>query len=288
MQLFYIIMRFLCAFILFLLKIRNHEQFNFQILIFDDIPRMTKEERHNIIIDKVRIKRRVSSNDLSEELEVSKDTVRRDLEELSSLGLLTKVHGGAVSTVQKLYHYNENAIFDHDNKLIVAKKTISLIKDGMVVIMSGGTTNLLVAKLLPPELKATFYTYSLPIALQLTEHPNIEIIFIGGKILKKPMVTAGVDVIQFLANIKADLCLLGVSGMSAQDGITEEGYEVSLIKNAMIKSSDKIVSLVTSNKLNVRQNYPVCDLKTVDVVVTDLPEEDENLSGIAEAGIQLL
>ena len=52
--------------------------------------------------------------------------------------------------------------------------------------------------------------------------------------------------------------------------------------------NDRVVSLVTSNKLNVRQSYPVCDLKTVDVVVTDLPNEDPCLSGIAEAGIEIL
>ncbi|MFV0540943.1 MAG: DeoR/GlpR family DNA-binding transcription regulator [Aestuariibaculum sp.] len=249
---------------------------------------MKKKERHQIIIDEVSINRKTSSSSLSKKLKVSEDTVRRDIKELHDKGLLTKVHGGAISNIQKLYHYNEEVIYHRENKIAIAKKAISLVQKGMVIIISGGTTNLMLAKLLPKNLKATIYTYSLPIAMQLTEHPLIETIFIGGKIQKSSMVTTGIDVIQYLSKIRADICFIGVSAFSTNQGITDEGYEVSLIKKAMINASNRTVYLATSNKLNVRHSYDVCPLKEIDTLVTDLEPTDTKLKEFKIFGAALL
>lgn len=249
---------------------------------------MKKKERQQKIIDEVSINRKVSSSFLSEKLNVSEDTIRRDIKELDSQALLTKVHGGAISTIQKLYHYNEETIFNRENKARIALKAIALIKDGMVIIMSGGTTNLLLAKLLPKTLRATIYTYSLPIAMQLTEHPLIETIFIGGKIHRSSMVTTGIDVIQYLSNLRVDIAFIGVSALSTQQGITDEGYEVSLIKKAMINASERVVYLATYNKLNSILNYDVCSLNEIDTVVTDFEPEDPALKNYLNAGLNLV
>jgi len=249
---------------------------------------MLKRERQLKIIDKVRDNRKVTSVFLAKELNVSEDTIRRDLNELAGKGLITKVHGGAVISIQKLYQYNEDIIFNREKKTEVALKAVPLIKDGMVIIMSGGTTNLVLAKLFPKDIKATIYTYSLPIAMQLTEHPLIEIIFIGGQIQKNSMVTTGVDVIQFLSKIKANICFMGVSGLSIEHGITDEGYEVSLIKKAMISSSEKIVYLVTSDKLNIRLSFNVCNLKEIDIAISDLDPTADELKEYIKAGLSLL
>jgi DeoR/GlpR family transcriptional regulator of sugar metabolism len=102
------------------------------------------------------------------------------------------------------------------------------------------------------------------------------------------MVTTGVDVTQFLSNIRADICFMGVSGFCVEHGITDEGYEVSLIKRAMINSSKQIVYLATSNKLNIKYSYNVCNLKEIDKVVTDLDPLDFKLEEYVKAGVNLL
>jgi len=249
---------------------------------------MKKKERQQNVIDEVSINRKVSSSYLSKKLNVSEDTIRRDIKELDKKGLLTKVHGGAISTIQKLYHYNEDVIYNRENKARIALKAISLIENGMSIIISGGTTNLMLAKLLPKDLKATVYTYSLPIAMQLTEHPLIETIFIGGKIYRSSMVTTGIDVVQYLSKLRVNICFMGVSAISVDLGITDEGYEVSLIKKAMIKASEHIVYLATSNKLNLRHSYDVCNTKDIDTVVTDLEPQDPKLNEYLTNGINLL
>ncbi|MBJ7882384.1 DeoR/GlpR family DNA-binding transcription regulator [Gelidibacter salicanalis] len=249
---------------------------------------MKKNDRQRLIIDKVMLHRKVDSDNLALELNVSADTIRRDLNELDEKGLLTKVHGGAVSSIQKLFHYNENAVFNRDKKQCIAAKAAPLLEDGMVAIVSGGTTNLVFVSNLPKHLKATIYTYSLEIALQLTDHPHIETVFIGGKIQKKSMVTIGIEVFQILSKIHADICFVGVSGITLDKGITDEGYEIALIKKAMIDASDKVVSLITSNKLNVRQNYSVCPLVGIDVIVTDLEASHQLLTGYGKKGVLIL
>ncbi|TXD47888.1 DeoR/GlpR family DNA-binding transcription regulator [Polaribacter sp. IC073] len=249
---------------------------------------MKKKDRQQKVVDEVSINRQVSSSFLSEKLNVSEDTIRRDIKELDKRGLLTKVHGGAISTMQKLYHYNEDIIYKREEKVLIAKKAITLVEDGMVIIMSGGTTNLMLAKLFPKTLKATIYTYSLPIAMQLAEHPTIETIFIGGRIQRNSMVTTGIDVIQYLSNITANLCFIGVSGFSLEQGITGEGYEVALVKKAMIKASERNVYLSTSNKLNIRLNYDICSLQEIDIAITDLDVNDPMLQHYVEAGVVLI
>lgn len=249
---------------------------------------MKKSERQQKIIDEVSINRKVSSSFLSEKLKVSEDTIRRDIKELDAQGVLTKVHGGAISTIQKLYHYNEDTIYNRENKARVALKAITLLEDGMVIIMSGGTTNLMLAKLLPKTLKATIYTYSLPIAMQLTEHPLIETIFIGGKIHRSSMVTIGIDVIQYLSKLRVDIAFIGVSAINIGQGITDEGYEVSLIKKAMINASDQSVFLATSNKFDSVLNYDVCNFTEIDTLVTDLEPSHPTIKNYNSAGLNLL
>jgi len=249
---------------------------------------MQKRDRQDIIVEEVRINRNVSSNFLARKLKVSEDTIRRDLNELDKKGLILKVHGGAVSTIQKLYHYNEDMIFNKDAKNAISKKAANLMKDGMVIIISGGTTNLMLAKQFPKDLNATVYTYSLPIAMQLSEHPSIEVIFIGGKINKKSMVTVGIDVVQLLSGIAADICFIGVSSINITNGITDEGYEVSLVKKAMIAASDKTIALADSNKLNVRQNYGVCSLSEIDTLITELDPKDHKLRNYRSKDLETL
>ena len=249
---------------------------------------MLKEERQNYILGKIRELNKVKSNELAIELGVSEDTIRRDLNQLSHNGLILKVHGGALSTHQKLYHYNENSVFNRENKVVLAKKVVLLFKDGMTIIMSGGTTNLEVSRLIPDNIKLTIYTYSLSIAMQLTEHPNVDVIIIGGKLHKQALVTVGVNVVKILSTIKADLCIMGTSGIDIDEGITEVGYEVSFVKRVMIASSKQVVALVTSDKLNTSQRYPVCDLFEIDKLITDLDSNDPLLIPYSKKGVEII
>ena len=141
---------------------------------------MLKKERQAFILHNVNLHNRLLVSDLSENIKVSEDTIRRDLQELSDTGMLIKVHGGALS---KSFHhsFNDESIYALESKKTIAQKAVNLIKDGMFVLTSGGTTIIELAKALPKDLQATFITGSVPAAFEYLKHPNIEIMNQGEK-----------------------------------------------------------------------------------------------------------
>ncbi len=248
---------------------------------------MLKKERQAYILQQINIHNKVLSSDLSIQLTVSEDTIRRDLQELDEEGKLTKVHGGALS---KSFHFTiqNNDIYSLPEKKIIAHKAVQLIKDGMFIVLSGGTTIRELVKALPEELNATFITPSIPTALELLNHPNIDVIFIGNKLLKSAQMSVGAEAVMRLADIKADYCFLGTNSIDAKEGITDLEWEVIEIKRAMINCANKTVSLAISEKLNSVQRLKVCSINDINTLITELLPDNDLLISYKEAGISIL
>ncbi len=233
---------------------------------------MLKKERQAYITQQLNLHNKVLSSDLSLQLNVSEDTVRRDLNELSEQGKLLKVHGGALSTG---FHFTleNNSIYNASEKRTIARKAVSLIKDGMMVLLSGGTTIRELVKSLPLDLNATFITVSVPIALEFLNHRCCEVIFLGNKLSKSAQMSVGAEVIRKLSDLKADLCFLGTNSIDG-NGVTDMEWEVIEVKKAMLASADKKVSLAISEKLNTSQKLKVCKLEELDYLITELEPTD--------------
>lgn len=248
---------------------------------------MLKEERHQVILNEVRIHNKVLLADIAEILKVSQDTVRRDIKELHDKNKLKRVHGGAISLGFNHYNYVNREIYSLEKKSKIAEKAVSLLKDGQVVLLSGGTTNLEIARLIPPYLNITCFTPSLPIAMQLLPKPNIEIIIIGGKVNKDSQITVGGGPIGALSELKADICFLGVNSIHPVEGVTELYWEIVQVKKAMIKASKKVVVPSISEKINSEQRYKICGLDEVDLLITELDRLDPKLKSYGK-NIELL
>jgi DeoR/GlpR family transcriptional regulator of sugar metabolism len=248
---------------------------------------MLKKERHAYIMHEIDIHNKVLSSDLSIQLTVSEDTIRRDLQELDEKGMLTKVHGGALSKSFQFTLQN-NTVYSQPEKKIIAQKARQLIKDGMMVLLSGGTTIIELVKSLPPELNATFITVSIPTALELLNHPNVEVIFIGNKLLKNAQMSVGAEVVQRLSEMKCDLCFLGTNSIDVENGITDLELEVIEVKRALIRSAKKTVSLSISKKLNTTQRMLVCKLEEIDILITELDPADDLLKPYHSKGVSII
>ncbi|MCU0388275.1 MAG: DeoR/GlpR family DNA-binding transcription regulator [Chitinophagaceae bacterium] len=248
---------------------------------------MLKKERQAFILQQLNVHNKVISADLCEQLGVSEDTVRRDLQELSDEGSLLKVHGGALS---KSFHFRlqNEPVYHEAEKRNIAEKAASLISDGMVVLLSGGTTIRQLINVLPPSLNATFITISIPIALELMNHPGSEVIFIGNKLDKNTQTAMDAEVVKKLSAIKADICFLGTNSISADNGITDSEWSIVEIKQSMVQSADQLVSLAISEKLGVAQRFKVCDIDEVDVLITELNSQDARLNAFRSKGIRLI
>ena len=249
---------------------------------------MLKSERQEHILREVNIHNKVLCSDLSIKLRVSEDTIRRDLNELAEQDKVIKVHGGALS---KSYHtstYRQAEVYSLQEKTIIAGKAVTLLKEGMLVFVSGGTTNRELARILPPHLSATFFTPSLSTAIQLMEHPSSEVILLGGKVSRNAGISVGGEVIRRLTELRADLCILGTNSIDPEEGITDSDWEVVQVKKAMIKRADKVAALALSEKLNSTQRMKVCDINQIDYLITELPARDNKLLAYRKSGLEVL
>jgi DeoR/GlpR family transcriptional regulator of sugar metabolism len=248
---------------------------------------MLKQERQAYILHHVNLHNRVFSSDLSVQIHVSEDTIRRDLQELAEKGKIIKVHGGALSTS---FHssFNNGQVYAIENKKTIAQKAASLVKNGMFVLTSGGTTIIELAKCLPADLHATFITGSLPAALEYVHHPHIEVIFIGDKLSKSSQITIGAEAILKIGQIKADLCFLGINALDIEHGLTDNDWDIVQVKKAMIESSAKVVALSISEKINTAQSIKICKCSEIDMLVTELDAGDTLFEPYKNTGIKIL
>mgnify|MGYP000574941177 CR=1 FL=1 len=211
----------------------------------------------------------------------------------SSVKVFTDYDSKADFTKYKTYAFykpeiDKAKISDLDKKREIALKAVNLIHDGQVIIMSGSSTNLELAKLIPSSISATIFTYSLPIALQLTQHPQIEVIFLGGKLNKSAQVTVGIDVMNSLSKLRADICFMGTDALNLKRGMTESDWEVAHIKKTMIESSDYIVSMCISTKIMQSRRYSVVPVEDIDVVITDDTSDQSVFTQFKERGIVVM
>jgi DeoR/GlpR family transcriptional regulator of sugar metabolism len=248
---------------------------------------MLKKERQEFILREINLHNKVLTSDLCEAINVSEDTIRRDLFELAETGDIIKVHGGALS---KSFHasFQSNGVYSHDKKKVIAQKAVSLIRDGMFVLTTGGTTIIELAKALPQYLRATFFTGSLPAAMEYIQHPSIEVIFIGDRISKNSKITVGGDAITKISQLNADICFLGINAIDEEKGLTDNDWDVVQVKKAMIQSSKKTVALTISEKVNTQQKIKIADIGELDTMITELDAADNIFDAYREKGMQIL
>lgn len=249
---------------------------------------MLKKERQSYILQQVNLHNKVLSSTLSVDIQVSEDTIRRDLLELAEEGKLIKVHGGALSRSFSQVHIPSNGVYSQQHKMKIAQKAIGLIDNGMFVLTGGGTTIVEMARLLPAQLKATFISGSIAAILEYMDHPNIEVILIGDKISKSSKITVGSEAIAKIRQIKADICFLGTNAIDLHHGITDNDWEVVQLKKAMIEASRKVVCLSIAEKINTYQPIQISTLDKIDILITELDANDPLLKPYADAGIQVL
>jgi DeoR/GlpR family transcriptional regulator of sugar metabolism len=249
---------------------------------------MLKRERQAYILHQVNLHNKVLSTNLSQHINVSDDTIRRDLQELAEAGQLIKVHGGALSPSFHNGLHTSKEVYSYQQKKIIAQKAASLIKDGMFVLTGGGTTIIELARALPQSLHATFISGSIPAIYEYMNHPNIEVIVIGDKISKNSKITVGMEAMSKIKQLKADLCFMGINALNLENGVSDNDWDVVQIKKAMVESSQRLVCLTIAEKINSQEPIQVCDYSKIHTLITELPPDDTLLKPYVDAGIKVL
>ena len=261
-------------------------QYYFLILLF--LFAMLKEERQQVILEKLGTDKKVTLVDLAQLLNVSYDSVRRDIIELEDRGLLKKVHGGAIANSYLTMKPSRGLGIVNTEFVTIAKKALRLIENNKIILMDGGTTNFYIAEQLPKNTEVTVVTNNPHLAMVLGEHPKIEVILLGGSFYKRYQITLGSKTIQDLEHIQADLYFMGTNSISIESGLSIRHYEESILKQKMMNISRSIVTCVIEEKINRKENYKVCDFGALDYLITSLNPTDEILKPFKGKGVEII
>jgi DeoR/GlpR family transcriptional regulator of sugar metabolism len=249
---------------------------------------MLTDERRSLILDRLRTQGRVLATDLSAELDVSSDTIRRDLRELDATGLLRRVHGGALPRHGDAAPFATRARRAPDAKASIAKRAARIVREGDVVVLDGGTTTLELARALRNDLQASVITTSPPIALALAEHPGLEVTVVGGTLRRNALATVGATAVEAFRAIRADVVFLGVCGLHPEIGVTTLDLEERHVKAAMIDGAAEVVALADHDKLGTAMPVVVAPMRAVTQLVTDAEVDEHALAPYRALGIEVI
>ena len=251
---------------------------------------MLKEERLYFILQKLKADQVVKLGDLSLSLNVSEDTIRRDIETLDRNGLCSKVRGGAVphSPNIKAHSFKERVNASEEQKTIIAQKALGLIHAGDTILLDGGTTTFKLASLLPTNIPLTVITNSIPVVNALMEHSLVEVILAGGRIFKSSQVTMGMETLRLLEKVRVDILFTGICSLHTELGVTAPNFDEAEAKRTMVQSANKVVAITTHDKIGTAESFKVCNLKDVDTIITEIASTDESFLAYKELGIHIM
>jgi DeoR/GlpR family transcriptional regulator of sugar metabolism len=230
---------------------------------------MLTTHRKQQILSLLKRNGQVIAKDISHSMGVSEDTIRRDLREMAQEGLLQRVHGGALPASPAVADFAVRERLTPEGKVAIGRTAAKMIRPGQVVILDGGTTARQVARHLSQDLKATIVTHSPTIALELVNHPDVDVILIGGRLFKHSVVAVGAHAIEAIAQVHADTYFMGVTGVHPKTGLTTGDYEEAAVKRALSHAAAETFVLASSEKLNAASPYEVVPLAEISGIITE-------------------
>lgn len=248
---------------------------------------MLTEQRHLAILQELQLAGRVLARELAERLQVSEDTVRRDLRELSARGALQRVHGGALPVSPALANLARRSAIAVDEKQALGRHAASLVADGQFVFVDGGTSTLAMVQQLPATLRATVATHSPVIAAALIEHPGVEVLMLGGRLFKHSGVAVGAGVAQAIQALRADCCFLGVTGVEAGFGLSTGDAEEAQVKALLMASAAETVLMASSDKLGKVSPYRVAPLSALSTLIVTPQADPAQLEALRLPGLDI-
>ncbi len=245
---------------------------------------MLAAERRDEILARLGRDGRVVVAELVVGLSVSEDTIRRDLQELGEMGLLQRVHGGALPSPPAL-PFERRLEIGQQEKRALAIAALPLVESARTLVLDGGTTAVELASRLPSSWEGTVVTNAPPVAAALAGHPGAGVVVVGGRLLKAEQVTVGPVAVDAFRAVHADVCVLGVCALDPLVGATAVDGEEAHVKRAMVGCSRKVVVLATRDKLHTSYPWVVAGLEEIDDLVTDGPKDLTNAFAVAGVNV---
>ncbi|HAM71996.1 MAG TPA: DeoR/GlpR transcriptional regulator [Verrucomicrobiales bacterium] len=249
---------------------------------------MQAEERQRRIEEYLQQVEFASLDELSERVDASTSTVRRDLQALELRGSVKRTHGGArlINPKSDEFAFSARDTHQSSEKEVIGRACAELIRPNQTIILDAGSTIYHVAKYL--EGKAPqIITNSLPVANLFASNSRVEVVVSGGVIYPRLEVLVGPLAVEAFSKIHADVAVMSSGGVTPE-GITNSHGLLIEIQRAMIRAAQRVIFCLDHTKLGRRSLSLLCPLEDVDVVVTDAGAPADQLEMLRAQGIEVI
>lgn len=253
---------------------------------------MYAEERQQAIAQLVAERGRLSVNVLASLYDVTTETVRRDLSALERMGLVRRVHGGAVPSGSLAVI--ESGVLERDSahtnqKERIARAALELLPPpGSTVLLDAGSTVTRLAGLLPRDHRLIVFTHGVPIASRLAGSPQIELHLLPGRVRTTTHAAVGADSVAALTRLRADVVFLGTNGISPGHGASTPDADEAATKRAMVACARQVIVLADASKVGAEAPISFASLDDIDVLVTDDAVDADDRRDLQRAGVEVV
>ncbi len=215
-------------------------------------------------------------------------TIRRDLNTLAAMGLLTRYHGGAglPSSVRNVA-YQERKIFCLEEKQRIARQLVQHIPNDASLFINIGTTNEQVALALKEHTGLRVITNNLNVAYILSRYEHFEVIVTGGVVRHRDRGITGEATLEFVNQFKVDYAIIGISGIENDGTLLDFDYREVKVAQAIMANSRTVYLAVDHTKFSRNAMVRLGHISAVDAIFTDQTPDEDFVSLANEAGIRL-
>lgn len=250
---------------------------------------MLKADRMAAILKNIAEDGSVDVARISADLAVSPATLRRDLKALQEQGLLVRTHGGAVASgVGFELPLRHREARHQPEKRAIGRLAASLVPEGAVVGMTGGTTATEVARALPNDAGITVVTNALNIAAELVLRPSMRVVVVGGAARHASYELIGPAAELVIERYHLDVSFIGIDGLTVEEGCSTYDEMEAHTDHAFIRRARRTIVIADSTKLGKRTFARICRTDEMDDLVTDSGAEPDFLDRLREAGANVL
>jgi DeoR family fructose operon transcriptional repressor len=253
---------------------------------------MYAEERQQAIAELVMSRGRASVADLAQTYDVTTETVRRDLAALDRIGILRRVHGGAVPV--GALHVVEPGVMERettraDHKDAIARAALEFLPiSGGSVLLDAGTTTGRVAAMLPTDRELVVVTNSVPIAARVAAMPTVSLQLLGGRVRGLTQAAVGEPALRLLDTLRVDVAFIGTNGISVEHGLSTPDSDEAAVKRAMVRAAGYVVVVADSSKVGREDLLSFAPIDRVDVLITDAELADADRAQLADRGVEVV
>lgn len=251
---------------------------------------MGLEDRFDRIVAFVSERGRISVDDLAEMLNVSKETVRRDLTKLAERGLVRKVHGGALApqTAEET-PFDARLAINRAEKLAIARRAAMLFQPGDSLFVDAGSTTVHFATAISSAVRFTVITNSPLVAMSVSRpRGGSECYLLGGRFDGETSESIGPMVIEQIQKLRADHAVITIGGMDLTGTCADYSADEAYIARTMIERSQSVTVLADHTKLGRSALFQVCEARQIDRLVTDRPPPEAISDALAAAGAEVI